>query len=157
MQGIEGHSTVKIRTAEEGDYDELANVWEASVRKTHHFLSSSDIDTLKRVVRDKLLPNTNIVFVRDDNGNISGFAGTSGDKIEMLFIAPEYIGMGIGKRLFWHAVLELNAYRLDVNESNLDALNFYMRMGCKVTGRSPMDSMGNPYPVLRLEWIRTGG
>ncbi|MDR1472395.1 MAG: GNAT family N-acetyltransferase [Synergistaceae bacterium] len=157
MQWIEGHSTVKIQAAGEGDYDEIADVWEASVRETHHFLSSSDIDALKTVVREKLLPNTDIVLVRDDIGKISGFAGVSGSKIEMLFVAPEYMGRGIGKRLFWHAVFEMNAHRLDVNESNLGALDFYMRLGCKVTGRSPLDGMGNPYPILHLEWIRSEG
>ena len=74
----------------------------------------------------------------------------------MLFVAPEYRGQGIGKRLLRYAVDELNAERLDVNEQNPQALGFYLHEGFEVTGRSDTDGLGQPYPLLHMTLIRTG-
>lgn len=155
MPNLKGHSSVRFLAADENDYDALTGVWEASVRATHDFVSPSDIDMYRKSVREEALPHTDVVYLRDDTGAISGFVGVVGDKIEMLFVSPAYRGHGIGKRLFWHAVCELHATKLDVNEQNVDAVNFYMRQGCKVTGRSPLDGMGRPYPLLHLEWAQS--
>ncbi len=152
LPSITGHSSTKIHTAGPENYDAIVDVWEQSVRATHDFVTPEDIDRLKPIIRDKMLPDANVVYMKDDEDRISGFAGIVGDKIEMLFVSPAYFGKGIGKRLFWHAVCEMHADRLDVNESNVAAVNFYMRQGCKVIGRSPVDGMGNPYPILHLQW-----
>ena len=155
LPSIAGHSSSKIYTAGPEDYDTIVDVWEQSVRATHDFVTPDDIDRFKPLIRNEMLPNTNVVYMKDDEGRISGFAGVVGDKIEMLFVSPRYFGKGIGKKLFWHAVCEMHAYKLDVNESNVSAVNFYMRQGCKVIGRSPLDGMGKPYPILHLEWAHT--
>jgi putative acetyltransferase len=134
----------------EGDYDEIVKVWEDSVRATHSFVAPEDIILFRSLVRDGL-PNMTVDFARDGEGRISGFVGVAGDKMEMLFAAPKFIGVGIGKSLFLHAVHEMGARKVDVNEDNEHAVSFYMRQGCKMTGRSPLDSTGKPYPVLHLE------
>lgn len=154
MNEIEGHTTVKFQTATELDHDEILEVWEASVRETHDFVDPADILAFRPLVR-QMLSEVDVVLTRDDEGRISAFAGVSGDKIEMLFAHPRYIGKGIGKRLFWHAVCELHAKKLDVNENNEKAVNFYLRQGCKVIDRSPLDASGRPYPILHLECLHT--
>ena len=146
---------MKFLEANESDYDALTAVWEASVRQTHDFVSPQDIELYKKSVREEALPQAHVLYLRDDRGDISGFVGVVGDKIEMLFVAPKYRGHGIGKRLFWHAVCELHATKLDVNEQNVNAVNFYLRQGCQVTGRAPLDGMGRPYPLLHMEWKQT--
>ena len=156
MQSIDGHSSAKFYTATENDYDELTALWEASVTETHNFLTPADIASIKRDVRDKYLPAANVVYMRDDAGAISGFAGIVGDKIEMLFVLPKYMGRSIGKRLFMHALFEMKACRLDVNEQNEGAVGFYLRQGCKVAGRSAVDAMGRPFPILHLECSFSG-
>ncbi len=151
MQTVEGHSSTKFYTANEGDYDELTELWEASVKETHHFLTPADIASIKADVRNRYLPGANVVYMRDDAGAISGFVAIVGDKIEMLFVLPKYMGRSIGKRLFVHAVFEMKAGKLDVNERNEGAVGFYLRQGCKVVGRSAVDSAGRPFPILHME------
>jgi len=39
---------------------------------------------------------------------------------------------------------------VDVNEQNQQAVGFYRRLGFEVEGRSEVDSMGKPFPLLHL-------
>lgn len=43
---------------------------------------------------------------------------------------------------------------VDVNEQNTQAVGFYARAGFTVTGRSPVDDEGRPYPLLHLALTR---
>ena len=85
---------------------------------------------------------------------ITGFAGVAAGKVEMLFIHPDYRGLGIGKCLLMFAINELNAERLDVNEQNLQAVGFYLKQGFVAVGRCEKDGMGQPYPLLHLRFKR---
>jgi len=42
--------------------------------------------------------------------------------------------------------------RTTVNEQNRLAVGFYERMGFRVSGRSPDDGSGRPYPLLHMIW-----
>ncbi|MEK1844099.1 MAG: GNAT family N-acetyltransferase, partial [Pseudomonas sp.] len=44
-----------IHTPKQSDYEELTQVWEASVRATHDFLPDSYIDLLKNLVLTRYL------------------------------------------------------------------------------------------------------
>ena len=95
---------------------------------------------------------------RSDAFRPVGFMGCNWPQIEMLFVEPEYFGLGIGKMLLEHArqraLAESATLTLDVNEQNPAALAFYEHMGFVVTGRSPVDGQGRPYPLLHMEWRR---
>jgi putative acetyltransferase len=91
-----------------------------------------------------------LVCVRDEGGQVAGFAGVADGKLEALFVHPSWRGKGIGRRLLQHAVNSLGATTLDVNEQNDQAVGFYLRMGFEVAGRSELDSMGQPFPLLHL-------
>ena len=41
----------------------------------------------------------------------------------------------------------------NVNEQNKQAVGFYKKMGFKVTGRSEVDDLGKPYPLLNLAYV----
>lgn len=156
MHSVEKHSPGKFYAATPDDYDELTELWEASVRETHDFLTPEDVAVIKREVREKYLPAMDkIVYTCDGAGIISAFAGIAGDKMEMLFVLPKYIGQSIGKRLFMHAVFEMKVTRLDVNEQNASAVGFYLRQGCRVVGRSAVDAMGRPFPILHMKCLFT--
>ena len=87
-----------------------------------------------------------------------GFMGCNWPQIEMLFVEPDCFGLGIGKMFLDHArqraMVEDATLTLDVNEQNPAALAFYEHMGFVVTGRSPVDGQGRPYPLLHMEWRR---
>lgn len=131
------------------DYSRVVEVWEASVRATHHFVANPDIEIFRPMVTEGL-HHVNLIGVRDTAGIVVGFAGIADGKVEMLFIDPAWRGKGIGRLLLQHAVDELGATELDVNEQNEQALGFYLRMGFEVIGRSELDSTGKPYPILHM-------
>lgn len=88
--------------------------------------------------------------MRDGAGQVAGFVGVVDGKVEMLFIHPEWRGQGVGRRLLKHAVEALGATRVDVNEQNEQAVGFYQRMGFAVEGRSELDGLGKPFPLLHM-------
>jgi putative acetyltransferase len=132
------------------DYPRVVEVWEASVRATHHFLTEADIQFFKPLVRDELPHVAQLACMRDGEGQVAGFIGLEQNKVEMLFVHPSWRGQGIGRRLMTYAVTTLGATMVDVNEQNMQALDFYLRMGFEVIGRSALDSTGKPFPLLHL-------
>lgn len=142
---------MRLVAAEEGDYPEIGEVWEASVRATHDFLTEADIRFFKPLIRDEYLAAVALYCLKDEAGAIHGFLGVAGRNVEMLFLAPQSLGQGLGRQLLRYALDELGADRVDVNEQNASALGFYEHMGFRVTGRSEVDGSGKPYPLLHLE------
>lgn len=141
---------VVVSPVKEADFDRIVEVWEASVRATHHFVREEDIAIFRPMVRAALPSIIQLVCVRDANGQATGFVAVVHRKIEMLFIHPEARGKGIGKRLLNYAVDTFGAKELDVNEQNEQAVGFYLHMGWEVVGRSDLDSTGKPYPLLHM-------
>jgi putative acetyltransferase len=130
--------------------ERLIEVWEASVRATHDFLSESDIAYLKPLVLPALLGMESLFGVRGEGGVPAGFAGTVAEKIEALFVHPSWHRLGVGRRLVRHAVKTLGAVGVDVNEQNPGAVAFYLRLGFRIEGRSDVDGMGLPFPLLHM-------
>jgi putative acetyltransferase len=131
------------------DYPRVVEVWEASVRATHDFVAASDIEIFRPLVGEAL-PNLTLACVRDDEGQVAGFIGVTDSNIDALFVHPDWRGQGVGRRLIRHAVDDLKATSVDVNEQNGQALGFYLRMGFEVVGRSELDGLGKPYPLLHM-------
>jgi putative acetyltransferase len=146
------HSVIYLPRSE--DYPELTRLWEASVRSTHDFLPDQYISLLKNLLLTQYLDAVNLFCTRDSHLHITGFAGTTPGKLEMLFIAPEYRGLGLGKKLLNYAIENFQVQELDVNEQNPQALGFYEKQGFEVIGRSEVDGLGRPYPMLRMRMRR---
>ncbi|MRT43153.1 acetyltransferase [Enterobacteriaceae bacterium RIT702] len=143
-----------IYPAQESDFEAITTVWEASVRATHHFLQDADIRALRPLVREQYLPMVELRIYRDEEQSIVGFLGVAENRLEMLFVAPQVFGLGIGKQLLRYAIEQLNVSELDVNEQNPQALGFYQNQGFVITGRSPLDGQGNPFPLLHLRYAQ---
>jgi putative acetyltransferase len=141
-----------IEVPTEADFDRITEVWEAAVRATHHFLAADDVDYFRPLVRNTYLGMVELTCLRDDGGSIIGFAGVAEGKLEMLFVHPDWHGHGVGKRLLEHARDVQGAMLVDVNEQNPRAVEFYKRMGFRVYDRSPLDSLGKPYPLLHMRY-----
>ena len=140
--------TVKKQTP--ADYKELTAEWGTSVKDTHHFLSESYIYFLKPLVRNEYLKNVDLFCIRDAKNNIAAFMGLLNKKIEMLFVRPDMRGKGFGKKLLDYAISLKGVNKVDVNEQNRQAVDFYRRYGFKPVGRDPVDAMGKPYPILHM-------
>ena len=133
----------------------LVEVWEASARATHHFLTEADFQFFTPLVGDELAQLQSLLCVRDGDGQVVGFIGVEGDEVESLFIHPDWRGQGIGRRLLTYAIETVGATRLDVNEQNDQAVGFYRRMGFVVAGRSEDDGLGRPFPILHMRLSET--
>jgi putative acetyltransferase len=131
------------------DFERVVEVWEASVRATHHFVSEADINIFRPLVREEV-QSVPVDCMRDDQGAVVGFMIVAEGKVEALFIHPDWRGQGIGRRLFQHAIDNLGAIEVDVNEQNEQAVGFYLRMGFEIVGRSEDDGNGKPYPLLHM-------
>ena len=140
-----------IEKATKNNWIELIDVWEASVRATHHFLHPEDIDYYRYRVFHEYFDLMDLYQIKDESGRIAGFSGLSEDNLEMLFIRPEMRGRGIGKRLVEHA-LSLGILKVDVNEENEQALGFYRKMGYEAVVRSAVDSDNKNYPIIHMEY-----
>lgn len=145
---------VQIERAAAADFDEITALWEASVRATHHFLSEDDILFFKPLIREQYLFAVDVYCIRDEEGRILGFLGTSAEKVEMLFIHPRSRGRGLGKALLQFSVFTLQRKIVDVNEQNKGAVAFYRKFGFTVMGRSETDGLGKPYPLLTLHYLQ---
>ena len=139
-----------IGSLDQSDYLEMIEVWEASVRATHDFLPETRILELKPLILDQYFDAVTLFGVKVE-GKLMGFLGIHETDIEMLFIAPEARGKGVGKALLLHAVQELGCQKVDVNEQNQQAVDFYLYMGFQIVGRSPLDGQGEPYPLLHMK------
>ena len=145
----------KVDLVQPVDFVRVVEVWEASVRATHHFVAESDIQFFKPLVLEEISNSRELQLacVRDEEGAVAGFIGVAHDKVEMLFVHPSWRGQGVGSTLLNYAVHELHAATLDVNEQNEQALGFYLRMGFEVVGRSELDGTGKPYPLLHMRLV----
>ncbi|MDG3002682.1 acetyltransferase [Paludisphaera mucosa] len=140
----------------EADHPRLVEIWEASVRATHDFLSEAAIQVMKPLILHEYLHAVDLAAC-EDSGRLVGFLGTAENRIEMLFVTPEVRGRGVGRRLVEHAVGRLGCDEVDVNEQNPQAVGFYIRMGFRVAGRSERDGQGNPFPLLHMKLTKLEG
>jgi len=140
-----------IEPALPDDYPEIVEVWEASVRATHHFLKEEHIQFFKPLILKEYLKAVQLWCVRNEEKKIVGFLGVAEGNIEMLFIHPSVLGKGIGKKLTYYAIQELKAKKVDVNEQNEQAVGFYHHIGVKTKNRSDLDGLGKPFPILHME------
>lgn len=62
-------------------------------------------------------------------------------------------GCGVGRMLVEHALSMAPELTTNVNEQNEQAVGFYKKVGFKVTGRSEVDDLGKPYPLLNLAYV----
>lgn len=142
---------MKIEGVKKEEFRVLVDLWERSVRATHYFLKEADIDFFKPLILNKYLDLVDLFCVKDSRGVINAFAGVYEDSLEMLFVDPSAMRKGIGRQLLDHAIEKWGIRKVDVNEDNSNALEFYEAMGFYVVGRSPLDGSGKPYPLLHME------
>ena len=130
--------------------EQLLAVWERSVRATHLFLSAGEIEEIKSYVPQALREVPRVIVAWREDGTPAGFMGVDGQKLEMLFLAPEERGRGLGRELVRYGVERFGVREVTVNEQNPQARDFYEHMGFQVFERSELDEQGNPYPILYM-------
>jgi GNAT superfamily N-acetyltransferase len=96
------------------------------------------------------------VFYAADGAAVAGFYAlewnTPDCELKHLWINPNYIGQGIGKRLFTHLIAQLRTLGVQTCKivAEPHAEGFYLRMGAIRIGEQPRPLLGQMLPVLQL-------
>lgn len=130
--------------------DQLTDVWEASVRATHHFLTGAEIERIRAYVPQALRDAAYLIVAENGNGEPVAFMGLNGTRLEMLFIAPAERGAGLGRRLIEYGIRQYALNETTVNEQNTQAAGFYRHMGFEPYRRTEFDEEGGPYLLLYM-------
>lgn len=130
---------------------QLTEVWESSVRKTHLFLSETEIMHIKEYVPNAIAEVAHLLIAENEQGCPTAFMGIENGRLEMLFVLPEERGNGIGKALLQKGISEYSVNEVTVNEQNPQAAGFYEHMGFKTYKRTSLDEQGQPYPLLYMK------
>lgn len=131
--------------------ERLVKVWKDSVKETHLFLSAAEIDKIQSYIPQALESIAHLIVAEGGDGLLLAFMGIAERKLEMLFVAPQERGRGVGRRLLEYGIKEYAVNELGVNEQNPQARGFYEHMGFRVYKRTETDEQGGPYPILYMK------
>jgi putative acetyltransferase len=131
--------------------EQLLKIWESSVRATHLFLSDSEIENIKTSIPEALNAVDHLIIALNEDASPSAFMGIEQQKLEMLFIADQERGKGLGKKLIKYGIKHYAINEVTVNEQNSLAKGFYEYMGFHIYKRCENDEQGNPYPLLYMK------
>lgn len=122
----------------------ILNIWENSVKSTHHFLSDTDINKIKEYVPQALTEVEHLVVAENGNGDPIAFMGANGSRLEMVFISPDEQNKGYGKRLIEYGKNNYGINEVTVNEQNSQAVGFYKHIGFIIYKQTDLDEQGTP-------------
>ena len=132
--------------------DALLDIWERSVRATHLFLSDAEVNAIRAYVPQALKSVEHLIAAETEKP--IAFMGVQNGRLEMLFLAPEERGKGIGKQMLQYGIENYGIAELTVNEQNPQAVGFYAHMGFEAYKRTEFDEEGHPYPLLYMKRVR---
>ena len=143
-----------IRKARRDEEPLLFDLWHASVRATHSFLSEEALAEIAMEVKTKFLPNVEPDVIVDATDRPMGFMVMTGDSIDALFVDAGHRGQGLGTLLMDAAKSGRTSLTLEVNEQNTAAWAFYHRCGFTDSDRRAQDDAGRPFPLIVMKWTR---
>ena len=89
-----------IRRATVADAEAIADVWLTSWRATFEFPPSHPDADVRRFIREELVPGRETwVAVDAADGSVIAVLAVSDTMVEQLYVAPAWIGRGVGRRL----------------------------------------------------------
>ena len=142
-----------VRRAVASDADGIGDVWLSSWRATFDFEPGHPDEDVRRWLATELVPDNETWVALDPRGRVVALMVLSDTMVEQLYVAPDWIGRGLGRRL-----IELGKARrpagLDLHcfAVNGKARRFYERNG--FTAVAFGDGSGNEerQPDVRYAW-----
>ncbi|NQV43461.1 MAG: GNAT family N-acetyltransferase [Rhodospirillales bacterium] len=141
--------------------DELSALSALCLRSKAHWGYDDDFMAAcveELTLRPAELTTTQLQLAEDEQGYLGvAQVALEGDKtasLEVLFIEPERMGCGAGRRLFDWAVKQARALgsKSMMIEADPDAAPFYRHMGAYDVGEAPSGSIpGRLLPLLKLD------
>lgn len=155
MAGAAPTSTAAIRPARP---EEAAALTALALRSKAHW--GYDAEFMARAAPELTIAPETIAarpfFVLEQDGRVAGFYGLSGEPpvllLDYLFVEPDHIGSGLGRRLWEHAVATARAYGAEALEleSEPNAEAFYRARGAQRVGGAVSPATGRTLPYMRL-------
>ena len=151
-----GDDAVTIRRATPDDHEGIGDVWLASWRATFDFPPAHPDEDVRRWLREHLVPDHETWIAIDKRGAVVGLMALSDEMVEQLYVAPPWIGRGLGSR-FIKLAKQRRANGLDLYcfQVNARARSFYEHHGLTEIARG--DGSGNQerQPDIRYAWRPT--
>jgi len=151
--GAQPAADLDIRRTTEGDGPAIGDLWLASWRATFDFPPGHPDDVVRRWLTETLVPSSEAWVAVDDGGTPVALLALSDTMVEQLYVAPAWIGRGVGRRLIELAKARrpegLDLYCFAVNTR---ARRFYERHGFHAIAFG--DGTGNEegQPDVRYAW-----
>src|SRR5579864_5011411 len=146
--------TVSFRRARGGDATELTAL---ALRSKRHW--NYDDEFMQRVAPSFVVSTDYIcawpVYLLEIDGRLAAFYGfrlIDGEPfLADMWVDPPYIGHGLGRRLWAHAIETAKAagYQYFLIESDPNAEHFYLRMGARRIGERISPDSGRSLPLMR--------
>jgi pimeloyl-ACP methyl ester carboxylesterase/GNAT superfamily N-acetyltransferase len=149
---------IVLRRAGPEDADAIGDVWLTSWRATFDFPPAHPDADVRRWLAKELLPNTEVWVAvdPDDEGRVVGFMALSASMVEQLYVAPAWIGRGVGDRLIMLAKGRrpdgLDLYCFQVNAF---ARRFYEHRGFVPIAFGDGSTNEEHQPDIRYAWRPT--
>jgi ribosomal protein S18 acetylase RimI-like enzyme len=148
-------SDAVIRPARTDEYDEIARVWMESWVSTGLDTASDALLVMLRARVDQEIESGWNLFVADDNGTLAAMLALHLSKtyLDQLFVAPEYQGRSLGRRLlaFTRTLLPDEIW-LRCARENEKAWRWYEREGFVFERGAPEPAIGRMMKYYR--WKR---
>lgn len=129
-----------IRELRKADINAVAEIWLDTNRRAHSFIPAQYWESNFELVKEMLAEAE--VYVYENDKDIQGFIGLSGEYIEGLFVSDKKQSQGIGRLLLNHAKDRKPKLRLNVYKKNERALLFYQREGFEIQCESMDEATG---------------
>lgn len=111
------------------DLDAVLQIWLETNASAHAFVPRSYWLRQSALVREALPQAEVYVEAGEDDGQVRGFVGLTGDFIAGLFVRASAQSQGIGRALLQRAKAGRSFLRLGVYKKNPRAIAFYQREG----------------------------
>ena len=135
-----------IRKLQKADIDRVADIWLDANLKAHSFIPAQYWKSNFELVKEAL-PQAE-VYVYENENEIQGFVGLSGEHIEGIFVSGEKQSQGIGKLLLDHVKDRKPRLLLNVYKQNTRAMSFYQREGFEIQYEGLDDATGEKDCVM---------
>ena len=149
---------IRLRRATDSDAAALAEVFLASFHATYDFPLAHADDEVRGWVRDRLIPSQETWVAVDESlegHDVVGMMAITPGHLEQLYIAPDRLGEGLGRR-FVDLAKERSPVGLDLwtFQVNDRARRFYERNGFEAVEFTE-DNNEERQPDVRYEWRPT--
>ena len=144
---------IELRRATAGDAPAVADVFLASFKATYpSFRVVHSDDDVRGWIADTVIPDTDC-WVAVDSGRVVGMMGLTPGWVDHLYVAPDRLGQGIGRRLLDIAKRRsdgrLQLWTFQVNDR---ARRFYERNGFQAVELTEGSGNEEREPDVRFAW-----